>query len=167
MSSEFSKIQADRFDPILFEKLTINTPEGSNSLSSVAQVVVKSPQLLSVSVFDPSLVATVFKTIKDSNLNANPQLLKNIIQIPIPKTTKEKREQLVKQMNSQASIYKQKVKNTRKTYMDQVKRLENCSVSKDQIKRYQNDIQKIVDKVNDNIDSLCKQKENELIGSFK
>ena len=83
------------------------------------------------------------------------------------RTTKEKREQIVKQMNTQSELYKNKVKNVRKYYMDVIKQMEKQSASKDQIKRYQNDIQKVVDSTNNEINSLLKQKSNEILNGSK
>ena len=83
------------------------------------------------------------------------------------RTTKEKREQIVKQMNTQSELYKNKVKNVRKYHMDVIKQMEKQSASKDQIKRYQNDIQKVVDSTNNEINSLLKQKSNEILNGSK
>lgn len=155
-------------------------------------MVVKNPLSISITVFDASVftLTTIVWCLdgqhniqnaqriklerestnqQNNNTNSNSKVYLFVFQLTIVsnRTTKEKREQIVKQMNTQSELYKNKVKNVRKYYMDVIKQMEKQSASKDQIKRYQNDIQKVVDSTNNEINSLLKQKSNEILNGSK
>ena len=119
---------------------------------------------LNVNIWDSSLVKVIEKTILDSNLGVNPQTDGSNILLKFPELTAERRQELVKIISEISEKFKISIRGIRRKYIDQIKNLEkNKSISIDDSKKFQDDVQKITDKSINEIDNLTSLKETEIL----
>ncbi|KAK8830892.1 hypothetical protein WA577_003593 [Blastocystis sp. JDR] len=155
--------RASRFDPRMIDQMKVDTGSNVVPLSTIAQVAAKTQISFVVTPFDPSNAAALLKTLKSSDLHLNPVMDKNSIRIQVPKTTKETRQKMIKQVSTEYEQQKGKLRNVRKRYMDKVKVIEKAtSTSEDDIKRMKKQIDGITDAVTKEMTEMMKKKEKEL-----
>lgn len=94
-------------------------------MSSVAQVTLKTPKAATVSVYDPELAGAVAEAIEKAGMNLNPQVDGATVTVPIPKLSKEVREDLIKVASTHAEKAKQGIRKLRKSAMDELKAAED------------------------------------------
>ncbi|CBK22354.2 uncharacterized protein [Blastocystis hominis] len=137
-------------------QLKVELDGKSAVMSSIAQVAANTQ----ISYLNLSFVV---KTLKSSDLNLNPQIDKNSVRIQIPKTTKETRQKMIKQVALECEQQKSKLRAVRKRYMDKVRVIEkNVSISKDDISSMKKKIDEITDRVSKEMAEMMKRKEKEL-----
>ena len=93
---EFSKFRAGRVSSDMFDNVIIEAYGSKTALTEVGQITVKGPTKVSIAVFDPLLVQHVSKALEEYGLNLNPVIEGNLVEVVIPKPSKETREGLVK-----------------------------------------------------------------------
>ena len=119
---------------------------------------------LSINIWDASLTKIIEKNILESNLGATPQTDGNTILLKFPELTAERRKDLVKIINETSEKFKVSIRNIRRKYIDLVKDLEkDKTISIDESKKNQEEIQKSTDNSILEIENLAKQKENEIL----
>ena len=119
---------------------------------------------LNINIWDSSLVKTIEKNILDSNLGVNPQTDGNNILLKFPELTAERRKELVKIVSEISEKFKVSIRNVRRKFLDEIKNLEKeKSISIDESKKFQDDIQKITDDSIKNIENLTNSKESEIL----
>jgi ribosome recycling factor len=119
---------------------------------------------LSISIWDSSLVKSIEKNLLESNLGATPQTDGSNILLKFPELTSERRKELVKLILETSEKFKISIRNVRRKFIDLVKDLEkNKSISLDDCKKFQDDIQKSTDLSISKIDDNSKLKENEIL----
>ena len=119
---------------------------------------------LNVNIWDSSLVKIIEKTILDSNLGVTPQSDGNSILLKFPELTAERRKELVKIISEISEKFKISIRGIRRKYLDQIKNLErDKTVSIDESKKFQDEVQKITDKSIKDIESLTNSKETEIL----
>jgi ribosome recycling factor len=119
---------------------------------------------LSINIWDASLTKMIEKNILESNLGATPQTEGNTILLKFPELTAERRKDLVKIISETSEKFKVSIRNIRRKYIDLVKDLEkDKSISIDESKKNQDEVQKSTDYSISEIDNLAKQKENEIL----
>jgi ribosome recycling factor len=133
-------------------------------LNQLATVSVPEPRLLSVQVWDKSMVKAVEKAIVDSNLGLSPATEGQVLRLRIPELNEERRKELVKVAHKYAEAAKVAVRHVRRDGLDTVKKLEKShEISEDDQKRLDNDVQKATDASIAEIDQLLAAKEKELL----
>ena len=134
------------------------------SVSQLGTVSVPEPRLISVQVWDRSIIKSVEKAISTSGLGLNPVSEGQTIRIPIPDLTEERRRELVKKTNEYAEQSKIALRNVRRDAMDSLKKMEKEKLlSEDLLKAYSGDVQKITDDFAGTIESLAAQKSKEIL----
>ena len=119
---------------------------------------------LNINIWDSSLVKTIEKNILDSNLGVTPQTDGNNILLKFPELTAERRKELVKLVSEISEKFKVSIRNVRRKFLDEIKNLEKVkSISIDESKKFQDDIQKITDDSIKNIENLTNSKESEIL----
>ena len=119
---------------------------------------------LNINIWDSSLVKTIEKNILDSNLGVTPQTDGNNILLKFPELTAERRKELVKIVSEISEKFKVSIRNVRRKFLDEIKNLEKVkSISIDESKKFQDDIQKITDDSIKNIENLTNSKESEIL----
>ena len=139
---------------------------GSNMpLNQVATVSVPEPRLLSVQVWDRSNVQPVEKAIRNAGLGINPIVDGQVIRLPIPELTEERRKELAKLCGQYAEKAKIAVRNVRRDGMDHLKQDEKKhDISEDERKRLETEVQKLTDDTIKEIDAVAEAKEKEILG---
>src|SRR5438128_3837214 len=147
-------------DPIQVEVYGANMP-----LNQVATVSTPEPRLLSVQVWDRSNVQPVEKAIRNAGLGINPIVDGQVIRLPIPELTEERRKELAKLVGQYAEKAKIAVRNVRRDGMDHLKTDEkNHAISEDERKRLEHEVQKLTDETINEIDEAAASKEKEILG---
>uniref|UniRef100_A0A7S1EFQ7 Ribosome recycling factor domain-containing protein n=1 Tax=Hemiselmis andersenii TaxID=464988 RepID=A0A7S1EFQ7_HEMAN len=156
---QMSQLRTGRADPRMLEGVKVKSKDAEVNLFHCAQVTVSEARTLSVTVFDPELVKSVDKAIRESGLNLNPMIAGNVLKVPIPKTTSEARAQLAKTAAGQAEGAKVSVRRVRAGAMEKVKKL---GLPKDDAKRVEKEVQAHTDRYTKQIDTLLEAKQKEL-----
>ncbi|KNB46308.1 ribosome recycling factor [Blastocystis sp. subtype 4] len=163
LANSYTKIQASRFDPRMIEQMKVDIGTKSAPLNSIAQITAKTQISFLITPFDPSNAPFLLKALKSSDLNLNPQMDKNAVHIQVPKTTKETRQKLIKQVGTECEQQKGKLRNVRKKYMDKIRLIEKSkTVSKDDIEKMKKKIDAISDSVTKDMTEMMKKKEESL-----
>ncbi|AHA27558.1 ribosome recycling factor [Candidatus Liberibacter americanus] len=159
MSLRTGRVSASMLDPVKVESY------GSRvHLNQVANVSVVDPRMLSVSVWDKSMVQAVERAIHESNLGLNPIVEGQLLRIPVPETTEERRISLVKIAQSYAEKGKISVRNIRRDGMDNIKKFKKDGIiSEDEGESLVNGIQKITDDAVKSIDYFFEEKKKEIM----
>jgi ribosome recycling factor len=130
-------------------------------LNQVAMVAAPEPRLLTVQPFDKSLAHAIEKAIRDSDLGLNPATQGNLIRVPLPALSEERRKELVKVVHKLAEEGRIAVRHARTETMSKIKKLEK--VSEDDKTRAEKDVQKLTDEHIKQIDGLIHSKEAEIM----
>jgi len=147
-------------DPIHVEVYGSNMP-----LNQVATVSTPEPRMLSVQVWDRSNVQPVEKSIRNAGLGINPIVDGQVIRLPIPELTEERRKELAKLVGQYAEKARIAVRNVRRDGMDHLKQDEKKhEISEDERKRLEHEVQKLTDETIKEIDALADTKEKEILG---
>ena len=147
-------------DPVHVEVYGANMP-----LNQVATVSVPEARLLSVQVWDRSNVQPVEKAIRSAGLGLNPITDGQVIRLPIPELTEERRKELAKLVGQYAEKARVAVRNVRRDGMDHLKQDEKKhDISEDERKRLEHEVQKLTDDTIKEIDEAAHTKEKEILG---
>jgi len=147
-------------DPIQVEVYGANMP-----INQVATVSVPEPRLLSVQVWDRSNLGAVEKAIRNAGLGINPIVDGQVIRLPIPDLTEDRRKELAKLAGQYAEKARVAVRNVRRDGMDALKTDEKKhEISEDEHKRHSAEVQKLTDSVIAEIDAAAHSKEQEILG---
>jgi ribosome recycling factor len=133
-------------------------------INQVGTISTPESQLITVQVWDSGNIKFVEKALRESDLNINPTVDGQIIRVPIPKLSEERRLELIKIVKNQSEKIKISIRNIRREGMDSLKEyLKNKEVSEDDNKKLSNELQKITDKFIDDIDQKISEKEKEIL----
>jgi ribosome recycling factor len=147
-------------DPIHVEVYGANMP-----LNQVATVSVPEARMLTVQVWDRSNIGPVEKAIRSAGLGLNPVTDGQLIRLPIPDLTEERRKELAKLVGQYAEKARVAVRNVRRDGMDHLKQDEKKhEISEDERKRLEHEVQKLTDDTIKEVDELAHAKEKEILG---
>jgi ribosome recycling factor len=133
-------------------------------LNQVANLHVPEPGMITVQPWDVSLLATIEKTIRTSDLGINPANDGKIIRLPIPPLTEERRKELVKKLHAVAEDHRVAVRNIRRDCNEHIKRLsKDKKISEDEDRKGHEETQKLTDACMKRIDEAAKIKEKEIL----
>lgn len=134
------------------------------NLSQVANVTLVDARTIGVQPFEKKMLATIEKAIRDSDLGLNPSSQGDMIRVPTPALTEERRKEMVKLVKSEAEDAKIAVRNIRRDANDALKKLlKDKAISEDEERRSQDEVQKLTDKFVIEIDKLVVEKEKEVL----
>lgn len=164
LKSEFSGLRAGRASASLLEPITVEAYGSAMPMSQVGTISVPEPRLLSVQVWDNSLVNAVEKAIRESNLGLNPMKEGQIIRVPVPELSEERRRDLTKVAHQYAEQARVAVRNVRRDGMDTLKRLEKDGhISEDDHRHQGTEVQAITDATIKMIDETLAHKDEEIM----
>ena len=153
------RASASMHDPVRVEAYGSHMP-----LNQLATVSVPEPRLISVQVWDKSMVKAVEKAIVDSNLGLSPATEGQVLRLRIPELNEERRKELVKVAHKYAEAAKVAARHVRRDGLDVLKKLEkNHEMSEDDQKRHADEVQKVTDGTIAEIDQLLASKEKEIL----
>lgn len=163
LKKELGTIRAGRATPSLLDKIMVEYYGTSTPLNQLATISAPEPRLLMVQPWDKSVIGDIEKAIQKSDLGLTPNNDGSVIRLPVPQLTEERRKELVKMIRKKAEESRVAVRNIRREANDMLKDLEkDGDISKDDLKRSQDDIQKLTDNYVENIDKVLETKETEV-----
>jgi len=164
LKREFRGLRTGRAATSLLEPLMVEAYGSMVPLNQVGTVGVPEPRMLTVQVWDRKMVSAVEKAIRESGLGLNPSNDGNLVRVPIPPLSEERRQELAKVAARYAEQARVAVRNVRRDGMDQLKRMEKDNeISEDIQRRKGDDIQKLTDEHIKLIDEALAQKEAEIM----
>jgi ribosome recycling factor len=164
LKTELSGLRTGRASAHLLDPVMVEAYGNQMPLIQCASVTVPEPRLISVNVWDRSLVKAVEKAIVDSNLGLSPATEGQTIRLRIPELNEERRKELVKIAHKYAETARVAVRHVRRDAMDLIKKLEkDHAISKDDHDRHSAEIQKATDAGIAEIDHLLSAKEKEIL----
>ncbi|KAB0539193.1 MULTISPECIES: ribosome recycling factor [Brucellaceae] len=157
-------LRTGRASASLLEPLTIEAYGSTMPINQVAQITVPEARMLSVSVWDKSMVGAVERAIRDSGLGLNPITDGMTLRVPLPELNEQRRKELVKIANQYAEGAKVAVRHVRRDGMDQLKKLEkDGTISQDDSRSLSDKVQKMTDETIVEVDKLLVSKEAEIM----
>lgn len=160
---EFAGLRTGRASPALLEPVRVEAYGSEVPLPQVGTIAVPEARMLTVQVWDRSLVNNVVKAIRDCGLGLNPAGDGQLVRVPIPQLTGERRQELSKAAHRYAEGAKVAVRGVRRDGMEQTKALEKKHViSQDDEKRWGDEIQKLTDAYIKKLDEAMVEKDREI-----
>ena len=164
LKQELGGLRTGRASPQLVEPIHVEAYGSHMPMNQVATVSVPEARLISIQVWDASVVKAVEKAIRDSNLGLNPSTEGQIVRIRIPELNQERRQELVKVAHKYAETARIAVRHVRRDGLDHLKKLQKDGhVSQDEIKRHEGEVQKATDQAITDIDQTLATKEKEVM----
>ncbi len=162
--NEAAKIRSGRANPDLISDIQVSAYESIMPLNQLANITISDATLLVVQPWDKSLFDAIEKAIRESDLGINPQRDGDIIRLPLPSLTQERREEYVKILKQKAEEARISIRQVRKeALLDLDSRGESGDLSEDDVKRMEKELQKKVDDANARIEEITQKKEQELM----
>ena len=158
---ELSTIRSGKASTSLLDLVRVDAYGSSVPLNQVAMVAAPEPRLLTVQPFDKGLTQAIDKAIREGDLGLNPSTQGNLIRIPLPPLSEERRRDLVKVVHKLAEEGRVAVRHGRTDTLTKIKKLEH--ISEDDKTRAEKDVQKLTDEHIRQIDDLIKSKEAEIM----
>ena len=162
--TELGKLRGGRASTSLIESIKVDYYGAQTPLKQMGNINAPEPRQLTVQVYDASAIESVEKAIRQSELGLNPARDGNIIRINIPALTEERRKDLIKALHKMTEEARVVVRNHRRDANEELKKKKSAKdVSEDDIKRTQDDVQKLTDKTIAEIDQILAVKEKEML----
>ncbi|HEX3407277.1 MAG TPA: ribosome recycling factor [Caulobacteraceae bacterium] len=164
LKEEFGALRTGRASASLLDQVHVDAYGSNMPLNQIGSISVPEPRSISVNVWDKGLVVSVEKAIRSSGLGLNPVVEGQNLRIPIPPLTEERRKDLAKLAGRYAEQQRVAVRNVRHDAMDDLKKAEkDGTISQDEHKRLQGEVQKLTDEAVRRVDEALKTKEQEIM----
>lgn len=162
VGSEFATVRTGRANPQLLQRISAEYYGSPTPLQQLASISVPEPRLLVVTPFDRTALGDIEKAIQQSDLGLNPSNDGSVIRIAFPSLTEERRKELIRVVRHMAEEGRVAVRNIRRHAKSDMEELHG-EISDDDIRRGEDDLQKLTDRFTEMIDSLVANKEDELL----
>jgi ribosome recycling factor len=164
LKQEFVGLRTGRASVSMLDPVRVEVYGSMMPINQIGTVSVPEPRMISVQVWDKSNVKAVEKAITASGLGLNPQADGTLIRIPIPELNEQRRKELTKVAGQYAEQAKVAVRGVRRDGMDSLKKSEkDGDLGEDDVKMYQEEIQKLTDDATKKIDEMLAQKTKEVL----
>ena len=164
LKTNLTKIRTGRANPALLDNVQVEYYGSMVPLSQVANVSSLDARTLSVQPWEKGMGQKIEKAIRDSDLGLNPAAMGDLIRVPMPAMTEERRKDLVKVVHKKAEEYRVVVRNLRRDANDAIKKTEKAKeITEDEAKKGTEKVQKLTDKVMKEIDAAAANKEKEVM----
>ncbi|MEQ9609201.1 MAG: ribosome recycling factor [Kiloniellaceae bacterium] len=162
LHKEFAGLRTGRASVGLVEPIHVEAYGASMPLNQVASISVPEPRMVTIQVWDRVMVGAVEKAIRDSGLGLNPATDGQLVRVPIPALSEERRVELTKIAGKYAEQARVAVRNVRRDGMEMLKKMEkDHEISKDEHHHWSEQIQTLTDKHIKGVDDALAQKEEE------
>lgn len=162
VASEFGTVRTGRANPQLLHRISVEYYGSPTPLQQLASIAVPEPRLLVVQPFDKSTVNDIERAIQQADLGLNPTNDGSVIRIAFPPLTEERRKELIRVVRHMAEEGKVSVRNIRRASKTDMEALHG-EISDDDIRRGEDELQKLTDRFTERIDTLLANKEEELL----
>ena len=164
LRKEFGGLRTGRASASLLEPITVPAYGNNVPLNQVASINVPEPRLITVQVWDRSVVKAVDKAIRESGLDLNPQTEGQVIRVPIPDLNEERRRNLTRVAAKYAEDARVSVRNVRRDGVEALRREEKeGEISQDEHRKLQREVQHLTDEFVKRIDEALAQKDREIL----
>ncbi len=164
LGGEFAGLRTGRATTSLLDRIQVDAYGSPTPLPQVAKIHAPEPRLLTVQPFDRTMIGAIEKAIMESDLGLTPGNDGNLIRLPLPHLTEERRKELVKVAHRMAEEARVAVRNVRRDVLNEFKRAEkDGEVSKNDLGRAQGEVQKITDAEVKAVDDMLARKEAEIM----
>ena len=164
LKADLAKVRTGRAHTGLLDHIHVDYYGTSMPLSQVANVTLADPRTIGVQPWEKKMIPVVEKAIRDSDLGLNPATSGDLIRVPMPPLTEERRRELIKVVHKEAEAAKVAVRNVRRDANEQLKKLsKDKQCSEDEERRAHEDLQKLTDRFVAEIDKLLQAREADLM----
>jgi len=164
LHKEYAGLRTGRASVSLLDPVMVDAYGSKMPLNQVGSVSVPESRLLTVQVWDASMIKAVEKAIRESDLGLNPQTDGSLIRIPIPDLNEERRAELTKVAGKYAEQARVSIRNVRRDAMDGLKKMEKDNeISEDEHKRMADEVQDLTDKYVGQVDTMLADKEKDIM----
>lgn len=163
LRTEFASLRTGRGSASMLDPITVEAYGQQTPINQVGTVNVPEPRMVTINVWDKSMVNAVEKAIRESGLGINPQLNGTIIMLPIPELNEERRRELSRVAAQYAEHARVSVRNIRRDGMDQVKKAKADGMSEDDQKFWESEVQDLTDKYIKSVDAALENKQSEIM----
>ncbi|HPD40792.1 MAG TPA: ribosome recycling factor, partial [Anaerolineae bacterium] len=155
LEEEFRGLRTGRATPALIERVMVDYYGTPTPLKQLAVISAPEPQLLLVRPYDPGSLSAIEKAILQADLGFNPNNDGRVVRVPIPRLTEERRREMVKQVKRRVEEARVALRNVRRDALNDLRDFEEEKlISEDELKRAQEDLQKLTDQMIKQVDEL-------------
>ena len=161
---ELNSLRTSRANPSMLDNILVDAYGSRTPLNQLGNVSVQDASTITIQVWDTSLIKLIEDAISESNLGINPQIDGQLIRLPIPKLSEERRIEIIKIASEFAENSKITIRNIRRDYIEISKNeKKESNLSEDELKRKLNEIQKITDNNIEKIDKILELKKTDIL----
>ncbi len=161
---ELQTIRTSRANPTMLENIFVEAYGSKTPLNQLGNISSPDSSMLTIQIWDISLLKNIENSILESNLGINPQVDGSLIRLPIPKLSEERRNELSKIASQYAENFKVSIRNIRRDFIE-IKKEEKkeSQLSEDELKKFLSEAQNYTDKYITNIDKILEQKKSDIM----
>ena len=164
LKHEFSTIRAGRANAQMLDKIRVDYYGTPTPINQVGSISVPEPRTLMINPWDKSAMKDIETAIRNSDLGLNPTNDGEVIRLNVPALTEERRKELCKQAKKASEEFKVRLRNERRAANDKLKQLEKeGEITEDDLKKAQDNVQKMTDKYTKEVDVLLEVKEKDIM----
>jgi ribosome recycling factor len=164
LRSDLAKVRTGRAHTGILDHIMVDYYGAPTPLSGVANLTLIDARTIGVQPYEKKMLSTIEKAIRDSDLGLNPSTFGELVRVPTPALTEERRKEMVKLVKSEAEDAKIAVRNIRRDANEQLKKMvKDKTASEDDERRSSDEIQKLTDKFVADIDKMVAEKEKEVL----
>ena len=161
---ELSSVRTSRASVTMLDNIQVDFYGTKTPINQLGNINIPDSNLITIQVWDTNLIKSIESAILESNLGINPQTDGQLIRLPIPKLSEERREELAKVVSKYAENSKIAIRNIRREIMDSIKKNEKEKIiSQDDMKKKSTDVQKMTDEYISKIDLITSNKQTEIL----
>ncbi|MCX7925138.1 MAG: ribosome recycling factor [Fimbriimonadales bacterium] len=164
LKQDLAGYRTGRANPAMVERITVDYHGTPMQLQHLASITVPEPRQLLIQPWDQSAVSAIEKAIQRSELGVNPVSDGRTLRITLPPLTEERRKDLIKQVHKRAEEGRIAIRNIRRDLHEHLRQMQkNKQISEDELKRYEQQMEKLTHKYIEEVDKLQKAKDEELM----
>ena len=164
LRADLAKVRTGRAHTGILDHIMVDYYGSPTPLTGVANVTLIDARTIGVQPYEKKMLSTIEKAIRDSDLGLNPSTFGELVRVPTPALTEERRKEMVKLVKSEAEDAKIAVRNIRRDANEQLKKMvKDKTASEDDERRSSDEIQKLTDKFVTDIDKMVAEKEKEVL----
>ena len=161
---ELSSLRTSRANASILDNIQVDAYGAKTPLNQLGNISVPDANMITIQVFDVNLLKQMENSIIESNLGINPQTDGQLIRLPIPKLSEERRNELAKVVSQYSENAKISIRNIRREILEKIKNdQKEKKISEDELKKHSSEIQKITDEYISKIEDLSSNKKNEIL----
>jgi len=161
---ELSGVRAGRASPALVDGVTVEAYGSPTPLKQIANISIPEPRQIVIAPWDKGMVRAIERAVNDAGLGVNAMADGDVVRVPLPDLTEERRKELVKVVRKYAEHAKVAVRNLRRDGNDQLKKLEkDKELSADDVHKLTDEVQKLTDRMIAKVDEMTATKEKDIL----